>query len=439
VITRWTGGSYWPTFFYWMGLGITLPRELSEENKKLEGILKSIGERAGDENALFESIPKNLPYRGVQEIRGVLDRIGLSNINMDEQDDCTIVTHYRSSFCEVDRSTAGGRGIGISTGRKNRNWIIKTDNLSKKYPGSANMAVDGLSMTIPEGTIYGILGPNGAGKTTTLSMLCGLLRPDGGTIEFSNKVNRAQLKRTIGYIPQDLALYPKLTGRDNLRFFGRLYDINGTLLKKRIGDLLSVIGLEERADDLLMNYSTGMKRRLNLAAGLLHDPQIILLDEPTVGIDPQSRNCIFESVEDLRRRGITILYTTHYMEEASRLCDSIAIMDHGKIVLEGEPDGLVHQYGLTKIDIDVNSPDVRFLRHLMKIENVIDVTRENGGVTVVGRISDGSLDMVEEIKKVARSHRVSLSLRSIRQPNLESLFLDITGRNLRDTDGTREI
>ena len=235
-------------------------------------------------------------------------------------------------------------------------WIIRTEGLCLRYRGSNADAVHDLAITIPKGTIHGILGPNGAGKTSTLSMLCGLLEPTSGTIEFSDDIDR----QSIGIVPQDLALYTGLTGRENLQFFGRLYGITGDEAGKRIDSLLSMVGLEDRADDRVRRYSTGMKRRLNLAAGLVHSPTILLLDEPTVGIDPQSRNRILEAVIELGKNGTSILYTTHYMEEVSRLCDAIAIMDHGRVILEGEPAALEAEHGsLETVFLDLTGRSLR--------------------------------------------------------------------------------
>ncbi len=231
-------------------------------------------------------------------------------------------------------------------------WIIRTEGLGLRYRGSDEDAVHDLGITIERGTIQGILGPNGAGKTTTMSMLCGLLEPTRGRILFCDDVDARSVRRSIGFVPQDLALYPGLTGRENLQFFGRLYGIAGNSASRRIDALLEMVGLEERADEAVRRYSTGMKRRLNLAAGLVHAPAIILLDEPTVGIDPQSRNRILEAVLELKRGGASILYTTHYMEEASRLCDVVSIMDRGKVLLEGEPAALVAEHGRSRTEVE---------------------------------------------------------------------------------------
>jgi ABC-2 type transport system ATP-binding protein len=207
----------------------------------------------------------------------------------------------------------------------------------------STVAVDDVSFSVEKGQLVGLLGPNGAGKTTTVSMIAGLLTPDRGDV----LVGGARLsgdtdpkKRKIGIVPQDLALYDELSARRNLRFFGALYGLSGTALETAIASTLQLVGLADRIDDLVKAYSGGMKRRLNLAAGLLHDPDILLLDEPTVGVDPQSRNAIFENLELLKSRGKALLYTTHYMEEVERLADRIVVVDHGKVIADDTLDGL---------------------------------------------------------------------------------------------------
>jgi ABC-2 type transport system ATP-binding protein len=218
---------------------------------------------------------------------------------------------------------------------------LEVSGLRKSYGTVAALA--GVSFRVGEGTIVGLLGPNGAGKTTTVSIICSLLPPDGGEV----LVNGAPLagdtdpaKGRLGLVPQDLALYEALSADDNLRFFGALQGMDGPRLGSRIDDVLHLTGLADRRRDRVKTYSGGMKRRLNLAAGLLHDPDVLLLDEPTTGVDPQSRNAIFESLEALRGEGKAILYTTHYMEEAERLCDRIVIVDHGRVVANGTAEEL---------------------------------------------------------------------------------------------------
>ena len=219
--------------------------------------------------------------------------------------------------------------------------VLTIKNLRKAF--GPLVAVDDVSFAIERGTLVGLLGPNGAGKTTTVAMIAGLLTPDKGDV----LVDGARLsgdtdpkKRRIGLVPQDLALYDELSARANLRFFGALYSLSGAVLDKAITDAMTLVGLLDRLNDRVATYSGGMKRRLNLAAGLLHDPDILILDEPTVGVDPQSRNAIFDNLETLKQRGKALVYTTHYMEEVERLADRIVVMDHGKVIAEDTLEGL---------------------------------------------------------------------------------------------------
>jgi ABC-2 type transport system ATP-binding protein len=219
--------------------------------------------------------------------------------------------------------------------------MLEVSHLRKAY--GPLVAVEDVSFTLARGELIGLLGPNGAGKTTTVSMIAGLVTPDTGDVRVAGQQLRGDAdphKRRIGLVPQDLALYDELTARDNLQFFGALYGLTGQPLEAAIGSALTLVGLAERARDRVGTFSGGMKRRLNLAAGLLHDPDILLLDEPTVGVDPQSRNAIFDNLEELKRRGKALLYTTHYMEEAERLADRIVIIDRGRVIADGPVDQL---------------------------------------------------------------------------------------------------
>ena len=223
--------------------------------------------------------------------------------------------------------------------------MLVARNLGKTFGRIA--AVDGVSLKLAPGELLGLLGPNGAGKTTTVSLLAGLIPPDRGEVLVDDHrlVGDADpVKRRIGLVPQEVALYEELTARDNLRFFGGLYGLRGAGLERAAASVLDLVGLADRARDRVATYSGGMKRRLNLAAGLLHDPDILLLDEPTVGVDPQSRHAIFENLQALKRRGKAILYTTHYMEEAERLSDRIVVMDHGEVIAADTLEGLHHNH-----------------------------------------------------------------------------------------------
>lgn len=232
----------------------------------------------------------------------------------------------------------------INSGTTAAPEILRVSKLVKLYHGASVPAVNGLDLTVRQGEIFGLLGPNGAGKTTAISIICTLLRPTSGTVTLHNHdvvTYPAAVRPLFGLAPQDIALYPSLTGRENLRYFGRLYGLNGHKLTERIIACLALVGLADNADARVDSYSGGMKRRANLAAAILHAPQLLLLDEPTVGIDAQSRNMLLENLKGLRDAGMTIIYTTHYMEEAQQLCSRIAIMDRGAVITSGTPAALI--------------------------------------------------------------------------------------------------
>jgi ABC-2 type transport system ATP-binding protein len=314
--------------------------------------------------------------------------------------------------------------------------MIRTEDLCKRYRGAGAMAVDRLSIQVAEGAIQGILGPNGAGKTTTLSMISGLLRPDSGTITFGAGIGGGDIRASIGYVPQELALYPGLTGRENLSFFARLYRVKGPRAEQRMDGILEMVGLADRADDPVRRYSSGMRRRLNLAAGLVHSPAVLLLDEPTVGIDPQSRNRIFEAVADLKRGGVTILYTTNYIEEAHRLCDVVAIMDRGRILLEGAPADLVREHGRVRMEFGAPEAGGNLVERVSSAPLVVDASLESGLLTVQLEGRADAMEAIGRIDAISDQCGVQLCLRSIAEPSLETIFLDITGRDLKD--GTAE-
>lgn len=222
--------------------------------------------------------------------------------------------------------------------------IIEIKHLTKVYKGSTKPAIDNISLDIEPGEVYGLLGPNGAGKTTTISILCGLFDPTAGNvyIDGMNYEHSAEkIKSIIGVVPQDIALYPSLTAKENLVFFGHLYGLKGKQLRDRINECLELFGLEKNADRKIKTYSGGMKRRINLIAGILHKPKVIFLDEPTVGVDVQSRNVILEHLRNINKEGTTLIYTSHYMEEAENFCTRVAIIDQGKIITEGRPKDLI--------------------------------------------------------------------------------------------------
>ena len=224
--------------------------------------------------------------------------------------------------------------------------IIEIKNLIKQYPGAQEQALRGLELSVQQGEFFGLLGPNGSGKTTTISILCGLIQPTSGDITIAGHsipVHLNAIKPLIGLVPQEIALYPNLSFKENVRFFGRLYGLKGRHLRERIDYCIEVARLNNFADKLIKTYSGGMKRRANLAMSLLHEPQLIFLDEPTVNVDPQSRNVIFDILQVLNKAGTSIMYTTHYLEEAQQFCSRVAIMDLGKIICQGSPAELIAQ------------------------------------------------------------------------------------------------
>jgi ABC-2 type transport system ATP-binding protein len=282
--------------------------------------------------------------------------------------------------------------------------MIQVSNLRKSY--GTLVAVDGVSFDVQPGETFGLLGPNGAGKTTTILMMAGALRADSGSVTLNGASDPTlpQVRRQLGLAPQALAIYGTLTGEENLVFFGKLYGMHAAALAERVTWALDFVGLTARKNDYASTYSGGMQRRLNLAIAMLHDPPVLFLDEPTAGVDPQSRNALFENIEKLAELGRTVLYTTHYMEEAERLCDRVAIMDHGKILALDTVDALIAQHGG---------------------KTVIEAERDNETLRIE------TADPTAEVARLATS---GVPLRGLRidRPNLESVFLALTGRRLRD-------
>ena len=311
--------------------------------------------------------------------------------------------------------------------------MLEIRGLEKSY--KTLKAVGGVSFSIADGETLGLLGPNGAGKTTTVSMICGLVPPDSGEVLIdgvSIQGDTNPQKRRIGLVPQELAVYEELTARQNLQFFGSLYDIRSAALETAMDEALALVGLADRGDDRVKTFSGGMKRRLNLAASLLHDPQILILDEPTVGVDPQSRNAIFENLEALKARGKSLLYTTHYMEEAERLCDRIVILDQGKIVAADTLRGLyksIPKPNRVVLELDDTS-DGPWLDELRDVGGVIEVVLKHDELVI--EVTDlGSTR--PSILKTLSSRQKTYSRIASERPDLESVFLSLTGRSLRDS------
>ena len=310
--------------------------------------------------------------------------------------------------------------------------IVRVDGLVKRFGDMT--AVDGVSLSIAEGSIFGLLGPNGAGKTTTISMISCLLAPDEGDVVVdghSVRTQSAAVRRVLGVVPQEIALYPTLTAAENLRFWGRMYGLSGKALSDAIEYGLKMAGLEEQAKQRIETFSGGMKRRINIAAGILHRPRVLLMDEPTVGIDPQSRNHILDTVRELNREGMTVLYTSHYMEEVEALCDSIASVDHGRVIAQGsleELRALVGDEDRISIELGGEACD----EALAAVRAVPGVTRaELAEATLEVMTPDAGPVLGAAIAAITGA---GASVRSVEvvEPNLESVFLHLTGRALRD-------
>jgi len=307
--------------------------------------------------------------------------------------------------------------------------MIAIKDLRKSY--NSHEALKGISFNIKEGEFYGLLGPNGAGKTTTISIMSSILTPDSGEVLINGNniyTHPNESKRIIGVVPQEIALYNELTAEENLWFWGGLYDVPKIELKKRIDEVLTLFGLSERRKDKVSTYSGGMKRRINIAAALLHQPRIVFMDEPTVGIDPQSRNLIFEVIEKLHSNGMTIVYTTHYMEEAERFCDRIGIIDNGQIIAEGTLDELRKSSSAKETIVitfnNLNDDKVQKIQSFWKDCNHTD-----------DKIYFYTSDLKTELSKIisqcsdagADIHNIE-----IKKVNLETVFLSLTGKQLRD-------
>jgi ABC-2 type transport system ATP-binding protein len=294
-------------------------------------------------------------------------------------------------------------------------------------------AVRGVGFRIDPGETYGLLGPNGAGKTTTISMICGLLEPDDGEVLVCGApltVSSVREREAIGYVPQEIALYPDLTGRENLRFFGRLYDLPGPEAGRRAAEALDVVALAERGDDRVRTYSGGMQRRLNIAVGLLHRPRLLVLDEPTAGVDPQSRNAILEAVEALAGEGLAVLYTTHYMEEAERLCDRVGIIDSGVLQAEGTRAELVALVGGRDRVRLAGTGDLPAGAEACAALVGVEATGITG--EAIELVVDGARGLLPELLRTADDAGVAVHGVEVDEPDLEAVFLHLTGRALRD-------
>ncbi len=285
----------------------------------------------------------------------------------------------------------------------NQPVAVRISQLTKRF--GQLVAVDDLSLEIRRGEVFGLLGPNGAGKTTTVNMCVGLLGPDGGTVELdgAGKPTNAAVRARIGVAPQSLAIYDELTAQENLEFFARLYGLGGAARRERVRWALDFVGLADRCRDRVQTYSGGMKRRLNLAAGLVHDPELLICDEPTVGVDPQSRNAILERILELKRLGRTVIYTSHYMDEVERICDRVGIIDHGRLLALDTVDELIRKHGG---------------------DDLVIAATPHGEVRVATR------EPLAELQKLLGSG--GLGRFRVERPDLEQVFLNLTGRKLRE-------
>lgn len=303
--------------------------------------------------------------------------------------------------------------------------IVHVEDLHKVYAGKP--ALKALSFTVKKGICYGLLGPNGAGKSTTMKILTGIIRKDHGTVRMFDRQleeHQGEIQRLVGYVPQEITLYEELSAVDNLQFFGELYGITGKQLHQRIEEVLTQTGLLERGKDKVKSFSGGMKRRINMAAALLHHPQLLILDEPTVGIDPQSRNHIFQLIRQLRENGTTIIYSTHYMEEVEELCDELAIIDHGQVIAQGRLQDLLQQHTTPAVYVEFAQE--------VTLPDWDEVTRmqayKEGFMLYTQQMNELMMKILQETK----SQNGSLLRLEMVRPSLEDVFLELTGTTLRD-------
>lgn len=311
--------------------------------------------------------------------------------------------------------------------------ILEVHNLTKNYGDFT--AVKGISFDIKEGEIFSLLGPNGAGKTTTISMLSTLYTPTSGDATIGgHSITKEPMavKQVIGVIPQELALYEDLTARENLVFWGQMYGLSGKDLSKRVDEVLEQIDLTDKARNRVKTYSGGMKRRVNIGVGLLHKPRLLFMDEPTVGIDPQSRRAILDTVKDLNQQGMTVLYTTHYMEEAAELSNRVGIIDHGELIALGTQKELTQQVGETEtliLHIGENDDAEALADSLKDINDILEASTTDHEVSIVAREAE---EILAAVVTEANEHDIKIRSIDIREPNLEAVFLHLTGRALRD-------
>ncbi len=309
--------------------------------------------------------------------------------------------------------------------------IVETHDLTKVFNG--RNAVDRLDLEIEEGEFFGLLGPNGAGKSTTVAMLSTILRPTRGTVTIAGydiKRQAKEIRRIIGVVPQEFGLYDQLTAAENLAYFGKLHGVEGGKLKVRIEELLKLVQLQDRANDLVKTFSGGMKHRLNLVMGLIHEPKLLFLDEPTTGLDPQARLAVWELIKRFQSEGVTILLTTHYMEEADYLCERVAIMDRGKVIALDSPARLKRSIGkLEVIEVKARKVTKKVLNELRKLKGVQKVARTTEGLRV---LTPAANEVMARVVTLASFAGVQIDSLNVAQPTLEDVFIKLTGKTLRD-------
>lgn len=309
--------------------------------------------------------------------------------------------------------------------------ILKVENINKSF--DKKKVLNNISLEVEQGDFFGLIGPNGAGKSTLIQIICGLIEPDSGSLSIFNmdyKTNSINIKSKYGLVPQELAIFDTLTAKDNLEYFGRMYGLKGKLLKDRINEVMEIIGLDPKDKKKVQNYSGGMKRRLNIGCSILHKPDLLILDEPTVGIDAQSRNNIFDFLRKINEEGVTIIYTSHYMEEIESLCNNIFIMDLGEEISYGEKSELKAMYGgQLRIEIRLNKIIDGISEEISQVKGVSNCLIKGDSIIVSGNKKDLSFT---NLFKIIENDSLSIKNISIEESNLEEIFLDITGKKLRD-------
>jgi ABC-2 type transport system ATP-binding protein len=303
--------------------------------------------------------------------------------------------------------------------------VLHVKDLGKRYGNKT--ALENVTFSVDLGSCFGLLGPNGAGKSTTMKILTGIIDADKGSVQLLGKdafKERRAIQQQVGYVPQAITLYDKLSAYENLVFFGEMQGVRGRVLKQRIDEVLEQTGLSDRAKEAVKTFSGGMKRRINIAVALLHKPKLLILDEPTVGIDPQSRNRIFEIIRALKKEGVTIIYSTHYMEEVEALCDHIAIIDHGKVITQGSLNDLFDRYGQKALYLEAEG-----LQDAPQFDRASHVYQKNSGWIIE---TEQPVETMEDVLQKAKSNGLEIRALEIMRPTLETVFLSLTGTSLRD-------